>query len=169
MNNRIFTIPNILDFIRILSAPIIMCLIISGYRNISLIVLGIAVITDLFDGLIARKLNQISKLGTYMDPIADKLLFSFVFIGICIKNNLTNWLIFFGIFWSLFILTFLLILPLFKKKGIKVNLLGKASISINCMILFILVYGYIQNWLLFIFAFFLLFPQIVYFFYFIKK
>ncbi len=169
MNKRIFTIPNILDFIRILSAPVIMWLIINGYRDASLIVLGIAVTTDLFDGFIARKLNQISKLGSYMDPIADKLLFTFVFVGICIKNNLTNWLIFFGIFWSLFIIIFLVILPIFKKKGIKVNLLGKVSIFINCIILFILVYGYIQNWLLFIFAFFLLLPQVVYFFYFIKK
>ena len=169
MSNSIFTIPNILDFIRILSAPIIMWLIINGYRNASLIVLSIAFTTDLFDGFIARKLNQTSKLGTYIDPIADKFLFTFVFWGICIKNNLTNWLIFFGIFWSLYIIAFLLILPLFKKKGIKVNLLGKASIFINCIILFIFVYGYIQNWILFIFAFFLLFPQVVYFFYFINK
>lgn len=79
---RNFTIPNILSFIRIL---IIVPLIIS-FLNERFIESGIYLLisglSDMFDGAIARKFNQITQLGKILDPIADKL--TLIAVVICL-------------------------------------------------------------------------------------
>lgn len=67
------TIPNWLSFIRIALIPVFMVLFLKGHVLVAVIVMAVAAITDLFDGKIARKFNQISNLGKILDPIADKL------------------------------------------------------------------------------------------------
>lgn len=67
------TIPNWLSFIRIALIPVFMVLFLKGHVLVAVIVMTVAAITDLFDGKIARKFNQISNLGKILDPIADKL------------------------------------------------------------------------------------------------
>lgn len=70
---KIFTIPNILSFFRILMIPLIVVL----YNNKLYTVAGITVLisglTDAVDGYIARRFNQISTLGKALDPVADYL------------------------------------------------------------------------------------------------
>lgn len=71
--NKIFTIPNILSFFRIfLIAPIIVLYSQQEFLGV-LIVLIISGISDIADGIIARKFNMISDFGKALDPIADKL------------------------------------------------------------------------------------------------
>ena len=73
--NKIYTIPNIITFIRIFLIPIILYLLFSENPNIVLIagfLFIISSVSDYFDGYLARTLNQSSKLGTLLDPIADK-------------------------------------------------------------------------------------------------
>lgn len=67
------TIPNWLSFIRIALIPVFVVLFLKGHILTAVIVMALAAITDLFDGKIARKFNQISNLGKLLDPIADKL------------------------------------------------------------------------------------------------
>ncbi|MBE6818631.1 MAG: CDP-alcohol phosphatidyltransferase family protein [Ruminococcaceae bacterium] len=76
------TIPNILSFIRIALIPVFCVLMISAMEgeilNIKKFVIGIVIfavagLTDLFDGKIARKYNQVTDLGKMLDPVADKL------------------------------------------------------------------------------------------------
>lgn len=67
------TIPNWLSFIRIALIPVFAVLFIKGQELIAVIVMIVAALTDLFDGKIARKFNQVSNLGKILDPIADKL------------------------------------------------------------------------------------------------
>lgn len=71
--DRIFTIPNIMTFFRILLIPIFMVLYFTGQFILSLVVVGISALTDVLDGLIARKFHMVSTLGKALDPIADKL------------------------------------------------------------------------------------------------
>ncbi len=84
-DKRIWTIPNVLTFIRLLCVPVYMGLIIGAkdfasgtvndlYVYIGLGVLAAAASTDLFDGYIARRFNQVSDLGKVLDPIADKVM-----------------------------------------------------------------------------------------------
>lgn len=71
------TIPNLLSFFRILLIPVfVFAFIATGDDSISLwplLILILSGLTDLLDGYIARKYNQISDLGKMLDPVADKL------------------------------------------------------------------------------------------------
>lgn len=68
-----WTIPNALSVLRILLIPVFAYLFIRDYVLAAVIVMALAAITDLLDGKIARKFNQVSNLGKMLDPIADKL------------------------------------------------------------------------------------------------
>ncbi len=67
------TIPNWLSFIRIALIPVFVVLFLKGQILTAVIIMICAALTDLFDGKIARKFNQVSNLGKILDPIADKL------------------------------------------------------------------------------------------------
>ncbi|MGN1124525.1 MAG: CDP-alcohol phosphatidyltransferase family protein [Eubacterium sp.] len=67
------TIPNWLSFIRIALIPVFVVLFVKGHVLTAVIIMALAALTDLFDGKIARKFNQVSNLGKLLDPIADKL------------------------------------------------------------------------------------------------
>ena len=88
MNNRYLKhIPNFLTIIRLILTPLcIYALIEKDWRYIALSIFIIASITDFLDGYFARKYNAVSKIGSFLDPLADKFLvlstfFSFVFLG----------------------------------------------------------------------------------------
>lgn len=67
------TLPNLLSFIRIILIPVFAVLFYNGHNIAAVAVLAISGFSDLFDGKIARKFNQVSNLGKIFDPIADKL------------------------------------------------------------------------------------------------
>lgn len=72
--NKILTIPNVLSFFRLCLIPIIVWLYISKEDYLwTLMVLLLSGLTDVVDGIIARKCNMISDFGKAFDPIADKL------------------------------------------------------------------------------------------------
>lgn len=76
------TIPNILSLIRIiLIGPFVNYFIKEDYLTAA-IILALSGLSDMFDGMIARKFNQISELGAILDPIADKL--TLIAIVICL-------------------------------------------------------------------------------------
>ena len=71
---NVFTVPNLLSLLRIALIPVIIKLywVDAAYTK-ALVVLILSGITDVADGIIARKFNMISDLGKILDPIADKL------------------------------------------------------------------------------------------------
>jgi cardiolipin synthase len=90
---KIYTIPNIITFIRIFLIPIILYLLFSENPNIVLIaglLFIISSVSDYFDGYLARTLNQSSKLGALLDPIADKLLIASVIIVLVDTGVISN-------------------------------------------------------------------------------
>lgn len=91
----VWTLPNRLSLLRILFIPVIIFLIASQndrYLLISSLLFIIAGITDGLDGLIARKLSMTSRLGLYLDPIADKLLISCVLIALSYYHMVPLWI-----------------------------------------------------------------------------
>jgi cardiolipin synthase (CMP-forming) len=80
MSSRIITLPNILTVIRMGLTPVFVSLLYYGRFKLALCVFILAGITDGLDGLLARRFNQKSQLGTILDPIADKLLLVTSFI-----------------------------------------------------------------------------------------
>ena len=72
--HKIITIPNVLSFFRLLLIPVIVWLYIVKKDPIwTMVILALSGITDIVDGIIARKCNMISDFGKAFDPVADKL------------------------------------------------------------------------------------------------
>ncbi len=86
------TVPNIITTIRILLAPIFIIYLINDQLLTSLIVLIISGVSDGVDGLVARLFNQKSRLGTYLDPLADKIVLVSAFIALTTQGYLPSWL-----------------------------------------------------------------------------
>ena len=68
-----WTIPNLLSLIRILLIPVFAYLFYNDQKIAAVVVLALSGLSDMFDGKIARRFNQISALGKILDPVADKL------------------------------------------------------------------------------------------------
>ena len=102
----IFNIPNCLTFLRILIIPIIVTVHFSEIKFGNWISTGlyiIAAISDGLDGYLARKWNQTSKLGAFLDPVADKLLVTSMLILIVTDPVIRQSLVF-GWFFTLIVL-----------------------------------------------------------------
>jgi len=72
--------PNLLTLLRLSFIPFIVSSIVEGHYEVALILFVLAGISDALDGVLARSLGQRTKLGEYLDPIADKLLISTLFL-----------------------------------------------------------------------------------------
>jgi cardiolipin synthase len=92
MQGPIWTVPNQITLLRLGFLPFFLILIFYEQYRWALLVLVVAGLSDGIDGLLARKLNQRSPLGAYLDPIADKLLLSSSFIILAFKQKLAWWL-----------------------------------------------------------------------------
>ena len=92
MKGRIWTVPNQITLLRLGFLPIFLILISYEHYRWALAVLVVAGLSDGIDGLLARKLNQRSSLGAYLDPIADKLLLSSSFVILAFKKEIAWWL-----------------------------------------------------------------------------
>lgn len=92
MASPIFTVPNQLTFLRLGFLPFFIIFVYYNRYGWALAILMAAALSDLLDGLLARRLNQKSALGAYLDPIADKLLLSSSFFILAVKDRIEWWL-----------------------------------------------------------------------------
>ena len=79
-------IPNILTVTRILITPLFVICLLRDLFHYALIFFAIAGISDSLDGLFARYFNQRTALGSYLDPIADKMLLTSAFVSLAILH-----------------------------------------------------------------------------------
>ena len=86
------TIPNVITLVRILLTPLFIIFLIQGNYRRALILFILAGVSDLADGLIARVWHQKSRLGSYLDPLADKLLMAASFVTLSIYQQIPSWL-----------------------------------------------------------------------------
>lgn len=90
-----YTLPNLLTLSRIVAIPVcigIFYLPFEWNHLVSSIVFIVAGVTDWFDGYLARRLNQLSKLGAFLDPVADKLMVSATLV-LLIQVNPAAWMV----------------------------------------------------------------------------
>lgn len=71
---NIYNIPNALSVARIAATPVLGGMILTGQYEIAAYMFGIAAISDVLDGFIARRFNQQTVVGTFLDPMSDKFL-----------------------------------------------------------------------------------------------
>lgn len=88
MSEPVLTIANVLTLLRMGLAPFLVILLIQGRFNWALVVLVLAGLTDLFDGMFARRAGSHTTLGAMLDPVADKILLSASFISLTWGNHL---------------------------------------------------------------------------------
>ena len=86
------TIPNFITMVRIILAPVFVIYLINEQFTSALIVFVICTVSDGMDGMVARLFNQKSKLGSYLDPLADKLLLVAAFLVLAAMGHLPVWL-----------------------------------------------------------------------------
>ncbi len=84
--NPFRTAPNLLTLLRICMAPFLVAAILESHYLLSFILFVAAGLTDALDGMLARVLKQRSMLGHYLDPVADKLLLSTIFLVLLHKS-----------------------------------------------------------------------------------
>lgn len=88
MNKKIFNVPNILTFIRLLLVPVYWVAFFHFSIWIALSVFLVAFITDWLDGMIARRTNTITNLGKVLDPFADKCMQISAMISVVVVGKL---------------------------------------------------------------------------------
>lgn len=85
---------NIITLLRILLVPIFIVILLTEMENkeiIAFVVFLIAAISDAFDGYVARKFDQVTDLGKFLDPIADKLLISAALVALVSLGEIETW------------------------------------------------------------------------------
>jgi cardiolipin synthase (CMP-forming) len=86
-------IPNALGVLRLVLAPWIAMRILAADFSTALWLLGIAGLTDALDGFLARRYNWATRLGLFLDPIADKVLMSATYLALGAAGALPWWLV----------------------------------------------------------------------------
>lgn len=89
----VITVPNLISILRLLLVPGVVLAMLQARWDWAFAGFVIAGVSDGVDGFIARQFNQHSRLGAYLDPIADKLLLVSVFIVLGISGELPLWLV----------------------------------------------------------------------------
>jgi CDP-diacylglycerol--glycerol-3-phosphate 3-phosphatidyltransferase len=94
--SQIWNLPNSLTLFRIFLVPFLVVVLLTKFAGREYVGLGIfllAALTDFLDGFIARRTNQMTRLGAMLDPIADKLLMSAAFISLVELGLARAWMI----------------------------------------------------------------------------
>lgn len=148
------TMPNMLTITRLVLSPVIFCLILASNPYMSFLLFVIALLTDFFDGYLARKHNQYTPLGKILDPISDKLLYAFVLFAVLIKNHLYFWIGFFGAV----VIAYLIVGIVFFKKKIKITKIGRFMLFLESVVLAFMIFGFINDALIILFILLILVP-----------
>jgi len=142
MKGRIWTVPNQITLLRLGFLPFFLILIAYEHYKQALLVLVLAGLSDGIDGLLARKLNQRSSLGAYLDPIADKLLLSSSFVILAFKKKLAWWLTIIVLSRDILILVVaVVIILIWGYRPFPPSILGKLTTAFQIILVFTAVLG----------------------------
>jgi cardiolipin synthase (CMP-forming) len=126
--DRVLTLPNMLSFLRLAGAPLMLWLILVPQADgLAVLVLALGGITDWLDGYLARAWHQTSRIGQMLDPIADRLYIVAVLIGLALREIVPWWLVVIVVARDVLIA---LLVPVLKTRGyssLPVHFLGKAA------------------------------------------
>jgi cardiolipin synthase len=140
MKGRFWTVPNQITLLRLGILPFFLILIVYEHYRYALLILVFAGLSDGIDGLLARKLNQKSAIGAYLDPIADKLLLSSSFVILAMEKQLAWWLTIMVLSRDIMILTVAAVILLISGyRPFPPSLLGKATTFFQIILVFVVV------------------------------
>ncbi len=92
-DRQVLTLPNVISIVRLGGVPLFLWLILVPEADgWALLVLMLSGISDYLDGYLARRLNQTSKLGAVLDPVADRLYILSTVVGLAVRDIIPWWL-----------------------------------------------------------------------------
>ncbi len=128
LSDRVWTIPNLISFARLLGVPLFLWLVLGPEEDeLALLVLMASGVTDYLDGVLARKLNQSSKVGQILDPVADRLYILAVVTGLALRDIIPEAL---ALSLPLRDIALVALVPFLRTRGfssLPVHFLGKAA------------------------------------------
>ena len=126
--DRVWTLPNLLSMLRLAGVPVFLWLVLGPEEDAwALALLLVSGFTDWLDGYLARRLNQFSRVGQVLDPVADRLYILAVVIGLGLREIIPWWVVIIlplrdALLWVL--------VPFLRTRGysaLPVHFLGKAA------------------------------------------
>jgi cardiolipin synthase len=90
---RRLSIPNLITLARILSVPIMVWAIATGWMLFAFVLFLAAGVSDAVDGYLAKRFGMTSELGSYLDPLADKALIVSIYVTLGISGDIPRWLV----------------------------------------------------------------------------
>lgn len=126
-NDRVVTVPNVISVLRLLMVPVFAVLIARGDDGWALIVLAASGASDWLDGVLARRLNQVSQLGQVLDPAADRLFILVTLLGLAARGVVPWWLVAILLAREAMLFVMLLVLARHGYGPLRVHLAGKAG------------------------------------------
>jgi cardiolipin synthase (CMP-forming) len=90
--STVWTLPNAVSALRLLGVPLFLWLVLGPEADVlAVLLLMVSGFTDWLDGYLARRLNQMSKLGEILDPVADRLYILAVVVGLAMRDIIPWW------------------------------------------------------------------------------
>lgn len=128
LSNRVLTLPNVVSAIRLAGVPVFLWLVLVPHADgWALAVLMLSGVTDYLDGYLARRLQQTSRLGSILDPVADRLYILAVVVGLALRD-IIPWSVAAAL--PLRDILLLALVPALRSRGygaLPVHFLGKAA------------------------------------------
>ena len=135
LSSKLLTLPNWITFGRIVCVPFVVATLLMDKPVYALVFFIVAAISDALDGFIARYTKTRSKLGAYLDPLADKLLFLGTFLTLGYLNIIPIWLIILSIYRDLTIVLGIGVLKYYKVSfEIKPLLISKINTFVQSIV-----------------------------------
>ena len=146
VSNRLFTVPNLLSVLRLLLLPVFIWALVEGRLGWAGLVLVLSGLSDYLDGRIARTYGLITKLGQFLDPIADRLYIATTLIGLAWAEVVPWWWVVLLVARDAFIAA---MYPTVRRRSLPippVDFIGKAA-TFNLLGAFpLLIFGHVDGW-----------------------
>ncbi|WP_301482959.1 CDP-alcohol phosphatidyltransferase family protein [Intrasporangium sp.] len=127
VSGRLFTLPNVLSMLRLVGVPLFLWAIVTRRDGLALLVLAVSGITDYADGKIARTFRMESRLGQFLDPVADRLYILSTLVGLAWREIIPLWFVIVLLAREAVMFVMLLHLRSRGQIGLPVHFVGKAA------------------------------------------
>ncbi len=127
VSDRVVTVPNAISVLRLAMVPVFAVLIAGGHDGWALLVLAVSGASDWLDGVLARRLNQVTRLGQVLDPAADRLFILVTLLGLAARGVVPWWLVGVLLAREAMLLVNLMVLARHGYGPLQVHLAGKAG------------------------------------------
>jgi len=127
VSGRVLTVPNVISLARLFLVPVFAWLVVEGYDAWALVVLLVSGASDWLDGVIARRMHQVTRLGQMLDPAADRLFILVTLVGLAWRDIIPTWLVVVLVLRDVVLAVMLFLLARAGYPPLRVHLAGKAG------------------------------------------